>query len=67
MKTTDKIFTLEGKILNSFWFISKEGQSYKNCTINSEFVFPYARKCLYRDKLVDKRVIIAPNPKEVRK
>jgi competence protein ComEC len=57
MKTTDKTFTLEGKTLNSFWFISKEGQSYKNCTINSEFVFPYARKCLYRDKLVDKRVI----------
>ena len=64
---TNKTFTVDGSKLNSFWFISTEGQSYRNCLICSSYVFPYTKKCLYGNRLVDKRVIIAPNSKEVRK
>jgi len=64
---TNKAFTVDGYKLNSFRFISTEGQSYRNCLIYSNYVLPYTKKCLYGNRLVDKRVIIAPNSKEVRK
>jgi competence protein ComEC len=55
---TNETFTVDGSRLNSFWFISTEGQSYRNCLIYSNYVFPYTKKCLYGNRLVDKRVII---------
>ncbi len=67
VKVTNKTFAVDGYRLNSFWFISTEGQSYKNCLIYSNCVLPYTKKCLFRNRLVDKRVIIVPNSKEVRK
>nr|WP_163329182.1 ComEC/Rec2 family competence protein [Desulfurobacterium thermolithotrophum] len=63
----NKTFLLKGYKMNSFQFISKEGQSFRNCLIYSDYVFPYAKKCLYKNKIFDKRVIIATKPKEVRK
>ena len=64
---TDRTFTVDGYKLNSSWFISTEGQSYRNCLIYSDYVLPYTKKCLCRNKLVDKRVIITRNSKEVKK
>lgn len=48
--------TVNGKTLNSPYFISSSGQSYGNCTIKSPYVFPYTRKLLFKNKLYDLRV-----------
>lgn len=54
--TTEKKLEIPGWKLNSFFFLSTEGQKYENCKIISNYVFPYARKILHRNTLIDKRV-----------
>ncbi|RUM44459.1 MAG: hypothetical protein DSY35_01990, partial [Desulfurobacterium sp.] len=50
-----KLF-VRGWKLNSFYFISTEGQRYRNSEIGSSYVFPFSRKLLFRSRLVDCRV-----------
>ena len=47
---------LPGWKLNSFYFISTEGQKYRNSTLEASYVFPATRKLLFRNKLVDIRL-----------
>jgi competence protein ComEC len=54
--TTGKKLEIPGWKLNSFFFLSTEGQKYENCKIISNYVFPYSRKILHRNTLIDKRV-----------
>ena len=47
---------LPGWKLNSFYFISTEGQKYRNSTLEASYVFPATRKLLFRNKLIDNRL-----------
>jgi len=47
---------LPGWKLNSFYFISTEGQKYRNSILEASYVFPATRKLLFRNKLVDIRL-----------
>lgn len=53
---TGKTLEIPGWKLNSFFFLSTEGQKYDNCKIISNYVFPYTREILYKNILIDKRV-----------
>ncbi len=52
---TKNVF-IDGKKLNSFYFISTEGQRYSNSKIESSYVLPYTRELLFKSKLVDLRL-----------
>ena len=47
---------LPGWKLNSFYFISTEGQKYRNSVLEGSYVFPATRKLLFRNKLIDIRL-----------
>ncbi len=47
---------LPGWKLNSFHFISTEGQKYRNSVLEANYVFPATRKLLFRNRLVDIRL-----------
>ncbi len=47
---------LPGWKLNSFYFISTEGQKYRNSVLEASYVFPATRKLLFRNRLVDTRL-----------
>ena len=53
---SNKTLTLEGWKVNSFRFISTEGQRYKHCKIWASYVFPATKKLLFRSQLFDERV-----------
>jgi len=53
-----KKLEIEGWKLNSFRFVSTEGQAFKGCRIYSDYVFPATRKFLDGNRLIDKRTII---------
>ncbi|MEO2068013.1 MAG: ComEC/Rec2 family competence protein [Desulfurobacteriaceae bacterium] len=55
-KIENKTFYVKGWKLHSFYFLSTEGQSYKNCKIYSDYVFPFARKFLQGNVVIDKRL-----------
>ncbi|RKQ63624.1 competence protein ComEC [Thermovibrio guaymasensis] len=46
----------KGWKVNSFRFISTEGQRYKECKIHSSYVMPATRKLLYKNELIDERL-----------
>lgn len=52
----DKEFFLKGWKLNSFRFVSTEGQRYRDCKIVSTYVYPATKKLLFRNKLIDIRL-----------
>ena len=47
---------LRGENLNSFYFLTGTGQKYRNCVISSNYVFPFSRKVLSGNRLIDLRV-----------
>ena len=53
---TGKELHLKGWKLNSFRFISTEGQRYRECEIFSTYVMPATRKLLFRNRLIDERL-----------
>jgi competence protein ComEC len=53
---SNKTLTLEGWKVNSFRFVSTEGQRYRNCKIWASYLFPATKKLLFRDQLLDERV-----------
>jgi len=55
-KTVGEELSLRGKVLNSARFLSSEGQKYEECTIRSTYVMPYARKFLFKNRLIDERL-----------
>ena len=54
---TGKELHLKGWKLNSFRFISTEGQRYRDCKIYGTYVMPATRKLLFRNRLIDERLL----------
>lgn len=42
--------------LNSFYFVSTEGQKYRNSVLEASYVFPATKKLLFRNTLFDNRL-----------
>jgi len=55
-KVENKTIYLKGWELHSFSFLSTKGQALKNCKIYANYVFPFARKFLEGNTLLDKRL-----------
>ncbi len=65
-KVFNRTIEVKGRTLNSFYFISSEGQRFENCTIYSSYVFPATEKFMKHNKLIDKRIIIQPSKRRER-
>lgn len=58
IEVVGKKLEVEGWRLNSFSFVSTDGQKYRGCKIYGDYVFPVTREFLFRNKVIDKRAII---------
>ncbi len=55
-KIANKTINIDGKYLNSSYFLTQHRLDYENCTIRSNYVFPYAKKILYKNRIIEKQI-----------
>jgi len=52
---TGKRLDVDGRVLNSFRFLTQEGQKLSNCTVYTDYTMPFSRRILWKNTIVERR------------